>query len=290
MAISLTLKDGVERVAKSLGCLKAGVVTLVTDAKTFEILRFKDYFPTDKGPEDWWLWAGAEWHRINTWSASTGVMVTVDNFVAVPLVGDSVQVYKLLSPEEWREAANDSLAALWYEDRITTPLEGDKNLYSLAAVTWLQSKQQLIRFLWRDSSGGAVNIDEPSVAFLRPVEQGNIISLYIPVMPMITGLSGTLNVITVAKHYYDRLQNEVAATTCPEPLFTQAAKFESLLRIFQRMPTKAKADFGRDLILTERELARLKAHFIPEATYEDMREEEPWSGADFGDIPLSWSW
>ena len=56
------------------------------------------------------------------------------------------------------------------------------------------------------------------------------------------------------------------------------------------MPAKAKADFGRDLILTERELARLKGHFIPEATYEDMREEEPWRMVDLGDIPTSWTW
>ena len=287
MAISVSLKTIVEKVAKSLGCMKEGSISVVTNAKTFTIPRFKDYFPSDKGPEDWFLWCNGEWHRVNTWDGNLGVLVTIDDFIAVPLLGDAVQLYRILEPDDWRDAANYALTSLWFEDRITTALSDGKNLYTLSATTWLQTKQQLIRFLWRDVSGGATYIEEPSVAFLRPIEEDNSLSVYIPILP--ADITNT-RLITVAKHYYEALTSEGAMTTCPEPLFLAATKFECLLRIFQKMPTKAKADYGRDLILTERDLAKQKAQYVPEATFEDMREEEPWKMVDMGYIPTLWTW
>jgi len=299
MAINVSLKAITEDTAASLGRLIGGAdspakVTAAVDAKTFTIPRILDLVLDDETLRDWFLYIGAktdpvkpaEWRRVDTVSSSN--VVCIQNFVDnIPVANDLVQMYSILTPDQWRKAVNVGLGNLYFEDRVEVTLASGQNLYTPTA-TWLQSKGQILRYLFRDISSGATNIIEESVAVIRPIEDDNGLSFYLPSVP---ASIANMKLVIVARHPYEILATDAATTTCPTPLLKAQAKWEALNLIYEYLGSaRAKQLYGMTMVLAEQDLHKQRARWMPMATFQDIRDEEPWQGIDTSGIPTEWNW
>ena len=122
MAINVSLKAMAEATASSLGRLIDTTVDAVVDAKTFTINRILDLVPDEETLRDWFLYIAAkagppikpaEWRRVDTISGSN--VICVQNFTNPPVAADLVQLYSILSPDEWRAAVNLALGNLFFK-------------------------------------------------------------------------------------------------------------------------------------------------------------------------------
>jgi len=299
MAITISLKAAAEQTAASLGRLVGGEdspakVTVKVDNKTFTIPRILDLVPDEETLRDWFLYitdrAGpkaAEWRRVDT--VSTSNVVCVQDFTNPPLADEYVQLYSILTPDQWRLAVKTALANLYFEDRVEITLASEQNLYTPAAgAEWLQSKGQILRYLFRDTSSGATNITEESVGFIRPIEEDNALKFY---LPNLSSSVTNIKLIVVARHPYEAPANDAATTTCPAPLLKAQAKWEALMLIREYLgAAKAKQLFGMAMVVAEQEMSKQRARWLPMGTFQDLREEEPWLGVDTAGIPTEWSW
>jgi len=296
MAINVSLKALAEGTAEALKRFIPATITGVPgDAKTFPVARITDLVVDDETLRDWFLYIAAktgppakpaEWRRVDTISGSN--IVCVQNFVDnVPVSGDIIQLYSILTPDEWRTAVKLALGNLSYEYRLEIPLETGKNLYTPTA-TWLQSKGQIQRYIFRDVSSGATNIYEESAPVVRPIENANGLSFYIPAIPLsITNVS----LFIVARRPYDIITADGDTTTCPLPLIRAQAKWEALMLIREYLGSaRAKQLYGMTMVVAEQELAKAKARWMPTVSFQEPREEEAWEGVDTGWIPTEWSW
>lgn len=293
MAITTSLKVAAEAAADALGRLINTVVDTKVDAKTFTISRLIDLSPDDEKLEDWYLYnpnaSPAEWHRVDGFSITSGNLTAIQAFTDPPEASEAVQLYSILSPDEWRAAVNAFLQTVFFEDVIQITLTSGKNLYGPSdhGATWLQSKGQILGYKYENTGAGAANVARESVPVVEPIEDDNAVSFYFPALP---GSVSDLKVHVRARRYYGALATEADTTTCPYPLLIEGTKFEALKMIFSRMGARAKPMFGQEMVLTERELAKAKGKWLPPITHEEQRTDEDWAGVDLGYLPDTWSW
>lgn len=289
MAVTTALKAVAEAVADRLGQFVDAIVESASDAKTFVIPRLKDVAPGDSAMQDWFLYQpndAVEWHRISSYSGSTGVAISCQDFTNPFIPTEACQAYGILNPDEWRGCANEALETLFYEDIIEVALVAEQDLYDLSTNTWLQMKGQILDYKWYDVSSGVANIYRASAPVVIAIEEENAVKLYLPVMPIdVTNI--TLHV--VVRHYYAALATDAATTKCPYKLLKAEATWRALEKIYHKMGTMAKSRYGRDMVLVSQERDRAREVYVQAESARDPHLDDPWEGVNFGE-EIAWPW
>ncbi len=226
-----------------------------------------------------------EWRRVASTDVPNATITVSRGFSDNNTANVTFGLYGVLSPDEWSTAINAAVNDKFYKDRIVVALVAGQKEYTPNA-DWLQSKGQIIRMRWRDESSGATKPAEDEVAVAYPTEANHTVKIIVPSQPTVTNTS----LVIEARHYYGGLAADNASVTLPARLAEAAVKHEALKLIFQKMGPSAKAVFGQQMVLTERELHEQEARWMdPGAKRDWSSEDEPYAG-DWEQGGPSWGW
>ena len=226
------------------------------------------------------------WRKVDSWDAVTDLLTVETAWSVTPVSGDTLEIYQHLTPDEINAAIDTAHSLLYFEDRISTALVADQNLYSFASSTWLKRKGQVISVLLRGTYAGKIQEIPPGGYDL--IEEDDAVSLWLHQVPTdVTDIS----LVVVARHYYEPFASDAATTTCPWQLLKAQVAVEVIQRIWSVIGSeKAKQLFGMELALTEKRLNELKQRWLPKLDARDVVPAEPRVGPEFAIYPSEWEW
>jgi len=282
-----TFKEIREACAKSLG-LYLEVTTNTNTVNAHTILTCPDL--EDKVVDNEYLrsayvWRSeSEWRRVESTDVPNATITVTRGFATQVAANSVMKVYRLLSPDEWKTAADDGLRDKFFKDRITVPLVDGQREYTPNAA-WLKTEGQIVRMLFRDVNDGSTKPVESAVAAVRVSEVDHVVKVILPTQPNITNVS----LIIEARHYFDAATNDNTTYSLPNKLSEAAVKREALRQIFHKLGPAAKKVFGQQMVLTEQDLAAAEARWLDTTVRRDLFDEDVPLGGDPG-ASAGWSW
>src|SRR3990172_620271 len=217
-----TFKEIRESCAKSLG-LYLEVTTNAATASPHVALTcpdLEDKAVDNEYPRSAYIWRSeSEWRRVESTDVPNATITVSRGFATQVATNTLLKVYRLLSPDEWKTAADDGLRDKFFKDRITVPLVDGQKEYAPNAA-WLKSEGQIMRMLFRDETNGATKPVEGAVAAGRGFEGDHVVKGVLPGRPTVTNTS----LIIEARHYYDAATNDATTYSLPNKLAEAAVK------------------------------------------------------------------
>lgn len=211
-------------------------------------------------------------------------------FTALP-AGTLFDFFLILSPDEWKDCADEAIKDKFYKDRLSITLAADTTEYDLTDSTaahyapWFQSKGQFIRARFRDTSSAAAPLEwEVPAIYFNEDDYGVVVRF-----PTLPSDVASVKVIIEARHYYSAFDSDASTTTLPERLAVKACAREALRKIFQKLGPAAKRIYGMAMALSENDLAEQEARWLDNSARRDMSDEDMAYGGD----PLrgfDWGW
>lgn len=206
-------------------------------------------------------------------------------FAALP-VGTPFDMYLILTPDEWLDAAGTAISDSFYKDKAEITLVAGQTEYNVTSVaSWLMTEGQVLRARYRDATVAAapVEADVPAIYF---DEDDFALTARLPTLP-----SNVANVTLRidARHYYPKFTTWSDTTTLPEALAVQKTVDVALKKIFQKLGPAAKRVYGMAMVVAERDLAESEGRWLDNTAKRAYSSEEyPLGGAD--DYVMSWGW
>jgi len=284
-----------ELCAGDLGLGVAGLnIDAVVSSTSYTINSLADYIPEDKAAQDAYAYfkalATPVWRRIDTYGYPTNNNVIVSRAVTGVNANTAVDIFFMLNPDEMIGAINAALNELFREDRgYVTLVDGNTKYDLTATLTWLTNKGQIQRttFLWADPAN-AVNVIESAIPARRLVEESGKVYIIIPQLP--PDCTNTKLAVT-ARKYYASLDTDAGTTDCPPPLARAAGKMRILQELWHKIgSTRAKANFGLEMAVTEKQFAALRTVYNQDTITHDPVMEEAWVGPEVPVEQGEWPW
>jgi hypothetical protein len=290
MAVTTTRQQAKEAAADMLGLFLTATVDAVSGTSV-TITKLLDAAPdSDRMKNAFITKDGAVFRRITVGPDGSGVC-TISQAISGLIADDTVGIYWLLNPEEWNNLVDEVLTSLYRVRRATITLVDETNEYALESVTTptgdIQAQTQILGFVFRETSTS--NILEEDAAAVRIIEDDNGITLHLTRLPEQGNANLSLEV--VYRSYYSALATDSTTTNCPYPLFVRALEVAALHKLVKRYGNKGvKAMFGMEMVIAERELARLKNDLIAPFEALPYRMQDHWDGVDIPSDLINPSW
>lgn len=298
-----------EWVAGELG--RKHVVTqsgAVSGGTTITLPAIRDIFTDDERLEHAWLAADInadetlEYRRITAANVDNGQVVINRAFDTEPANGQQFVIYMLLNPDEWNEAINEALVALYFKERLEVDLDAfvpaltKENEFALSSAdnadsdngtaigaTWLQHEGQIFGVRYRNTTTGY----ETPVTSYRLRSHRNAVTLILGSTPW---SSSTYSLIVEALRYYPKLNEEDWGTTCPTPLWKAVVKVACILKIINKFGERVKKQWTMPLAIAEKEEMKQRAALLPTLIAREYAEEGDWDGPEIDDFFLQPGW
>lgn len=234
--------------------------------------------------------------RITLFDADTGICTLNRDPTTSPIAAAAIEVYSILTPEDWSDLIRRAINSLWFTDRIVLngtsipPLSAGISLYQLddaAVLDWLKVDTQVIKLMWRSQvtgSGSDLWTEEEPVAQYSLSTDGNIVSVLVPSIPQSVT---NIELIIEARHYYEDLDDDTDMTTCPVQLARAVVKVYALRKVWALMgEDSAKDMFGQEMQAAERELLDAKRVWVRQVTASPVHLDRVFRGPETA-IPAS---
>ena len=289
----LSFQEIVIEAADDLGCHLALTTTAdsATSATIITIAALEDHTIDDSKFRHHYLAVDSDldkWRLVSSTTASTDGKLTVSRgFTTAADVDDAqdLHLFKVLSPTEWRLAANNGLRDKYLKARFYIPFDDQVDEYNLTiAAPWMKSTEQILRIRIRDERDNRVTEAEMPVRYIYDNE-GSVV-MQIPKVYAAVGMG----ILIEARRYYDKSTNwsdQILMTH--SKLIRAAVKHEALKLIFATLGQQARGYFGQQMLLTERELVEQEARFQSTTVKRDWATEEVRSTGDRQAL-AGWRW
>lgn len=286
MAETQTLKQIREGVTGKAGLLFDPVVATLVDGTHYTIDELADLSPDPFRMRDSYLYKPTteEFRRITNFNFPTNNQVTIARAFTANATINPAQIYFLLDVPELNRCINEALPSLYAIERTEIALVANDNEYALPAG--VHTKTQVLNVLYRDSTG-VTDFQESSAPAWKLIETGNAVTLHIITNEKVPVTTNTVAVI-VWRKYYSTLANDAATTTCPRELIIPKVEMEVYKKLFKRHGAQAKAVFGQDLAIAEKDYMEARETIIAPAEAREYHLDEPVELPHV--LPTSWSW
>jgi hypothetical protein len=226
--------------------------------------------------------------RITDYTAADGELTLSRDLNPVLSNGDTVDVFSILSPEDWNLVCDDAMENLGRNIRITVAPSSGVAEYDLTTTnTWLTRRNQVESVLVRRTDGTNLLYEEPYSAYTL-LENDNALTLQLHTVPSdLTNLS----IIVLAKRYYATFATDAATTSCPDVLARAAVRVEALRMIYVLMGEEnAKGLFATELAESLDALEDAKREFLPRVKPIPIHFPVPYEGPDLAMQVEDWRW
>ncbi len=232
--MSVTRKEIRQAVGYALRDMVAGTFSEVTTSDFTDYDRI-DANASDSKYSNAWVYivsgvrAGTE-RRIATFAPATGVF-TISRSWDLPAAADEYEIHQLLEPEEINRLINEALVTLPYEVSEVISHVDEQAQYDLSSYPWLTDWNQVVDLRWRygDTDGEYLYY---AVPYWQVRDIGGVLTLCVP--PERVG--GDL--VMTCHRYYDALNEDTDATTCPLDWVQQAVIAGAYALLARQAPAK----------------------------------------------------
>ncbi len=199
--------------------------------------------------------------------------------------GEALHLFKVLDPTEWSLAANNGLRDKYLKSRFYIPFAEEQDEYNLTAqAPWLRSSEQILRIRRRDERDNRITEAEMPVRYVYDNEAN--VSLIIPKVDAAEGMGLEIE----ARRYYEKVTAfGTTVRMTHDRLIRAAIKHEALKLIFTTLGQQARAYWGQQMLLTERDLVEQEAKFQSVSVKRDWATEEVRSTGDRQAL-AGWRW
>lgn len=230
----------------------------------------------------------ADFVRIKTYVADDARLTLNADTAGVLANDDVVDVYSVLTPDDWNGAIDAGLVREGRRMQTTVTLTSGQPEYGLTALAAaLVSKEQVEEVTLRHTDGTNVLYEEPYPAYILRENDG-VVTLQLHTVP---GVLTNMTVEVYWKQFYTALATDAATTTCPDELAKAAVRVQALNVAWTIMGEEAAKDmFASELGKAIADLGDIRMQLRPRVKAVPIRHATPYSGPDLAVMPGGWRW
>lgn len=289
-------KDIRTEIARSAGLMdELGAVSAVANLSSFTVPKAADLNPDAQRTLDSYLFLRdrGEYRRVTSYDPATGTFTVNRNFAAVQ-AGDAVELYYLLTPDDWNAVINDTVRQLWYVSSKDATLFAGAYSYTIIDVRPEEVKD--VRFI-RSGVGNEFDSMPASEYRLEPRDDDVVVHFVTGTIPdpsawflrvyilkrgeAMTSDQGTTQQETV---WSQQLRN------IPRDLWFWGSVFHGLVLVKGKFGPQVGRLFDQRIVLAEREFNKAKQELLPRLSTREYHWDEVWQGPDVNPNLVSPGW
>jgi hypothetical protein len=206
--------------------------------------------------------AGTE-KRISSFVASSGVLSVGNPYSSNVASGDDFEIHDHLAPSQWNICINAALRRCTRRREESVAVVTGQNQYSLAALTDLTRKNQVIEILLQ--RGEALKKTRRALSTFSEYElweDDDALTLNI-ISALTANASDNLEIVVAYMAPYAALSTDAATTTCDLDWVVEGTLLQAMLRYRHAVEEPAKQNLNKDLSDFEKEFRNLSMKMAP---------------------------
>jgi hypothetical protein len=202
--------------------------------------------------------------RIGSFVASAGTGTVGNPFDANIVSGDDFEIQAHLAPSQWNICINAALRKCTRRREEAVAIVTAQNQYSLAALTDLTRKNQIIEIMLR--RGAALKKTQRALNRLsewEAWEDDDAITLNV-VSALTTNVTDSLELVVAYIAPYAALSTDAATTTCDLDWVVEGTLLQAMMRYRHAVEEPAKQNLNKELSDFEKEFRNLSMKMAPQ--------------------------